>query len=203
MSITAVLIYVLPSVVIAIVLHEMMHAWVSYLLGDETAKEQGRITLNPLPHINIYFTILMPLVLALLGGPLIGAAQPVPINTHNLRWGEYGMALVALAGPLTNLALAIIGGALYAVIGGLGFWEHFLPIFVAFNVGFFVFNMLPLPPLDGSRVFYLFMPDSVRYFMDVMERMGLLFAILILILILPFISPVLREISTYFLNILL
>lgn len=188
------------SIVIAISLHEMMHAWVGYLLGDETAKEQGRISLNPLVHIDVFLTILMPFALLLAGLPPIGAAKPVPFNPSRLRWGEYGMALVALAGPLTNLALAVLGSLGYKLVAGNDLLAFFFGIFTAVNVGFFVFNMLPVPPLDGSRVFYVFAPDSVRRFMDVIERMGILVILLIFLATWQWVSPFLREVNVWVLE---
>ena len=177
-----ILIIALPAIIIAISLHEMMHAWVGYLLGDDTAKQHGRITLNPLSHIDPVMTVAMPFVLLLIGLPPIGAAKPVPFAPHRLRWGEYGMALVALAGPLTNLLLAILGSLIYRLVGGDGFWGEASLLFIAINIGFFVFNMIPFPPLDGSRVLYVIAPDSVRSFMNMLERFGVWLIIIILFL---------------------
>ena len=180
-----IIIILLASIVIAISLHEMMHAWTSYKLGDDTAKGQGRISINPLSHIDPFTTVAMPIIFYLLSGVAIGAARPVPFNPHALRFGQYGMALVALAGPLTNLALAIVGSLAYHFIGDGStetlFGQAF-KIFTDLNVGLFLFNMLPIPPLDGSRVFYVFMPDGIRAFMDGIERMGFLFLLFFLLI---------------------
>ena len=192
----------LISIVVAISLHEMMHAWVGYLLGDDTAKQRGRISLNPLVHIDIWLTIVMPFALLLFGLPPIGAAKPVPFNPTRLRWGEYGMALVALAGPLTNLVLAVLGSLAYKLIAGPQVITDFFVIFTAVNVGFFVFNMIPLPPLDGSRVLYVFAPDTVRRFMDVIERMGVFVVLLVFLATWQWVSPLLVDLNTWILKYL-
>ena len=190
----------LLSIVIAISLHEMMHAWVGYLLGDDTAKRQGRISLNPLVHIDIFLTVIIPFILLLRGLPPIGAAKPVPFNPHRLRWGEYGMALVALAGPLTNLMLAILSSLAYRFITGYDFLTLFFEIFTIVNSGFFIFNMLPIPPLDGSRVLYVLAPDSVRRFMDILERIGIFVILLLFVVSWPLIRPLLEDMKVWLLE---
>ena len=194
--------FALIAIVIAISLHEMMHAFTSSFLGDDTAHIQGRTTINPLAHIDPFMTVLLPLVLLMLGAPPIGAAKPVPFNPHRLRFGDYGAAIVALSGPLTNLVLAIIGGISLRLLGVGGATQGFLLVFVAVNMAFFVFNMLPIPPLDGSRVLYAFAPDWLRSIMQVIERLGLLFIIFILIFALPVISPFLIWANSTLLHLL-
>ena len=164
---------VLGAILISMTLHEAMHAFVSHWLGDDTAKMQGRLTLNPLSHIDPITTVLLPLFLVMLGAPPFGAAKPVPFDPTRVRFGEYGAALVGLAGPLTNLLLAGVAGLVLHL--GVGLDEGFvsvLYIFVVVNVSFFIFNMIPFPPLDGSRVLYAFAPDVVRDFMERIENMG-------------------------------
>ena len=181
----------LVVIVVSMVLHELMHAVTGYILGDDTAKRQGRITLNPLAHIHPVYTVALPLFLLALGGPAVGAARPVPFNPSRLRWGEYGMALVALAGPLANLALAFIGSALLGLVAASQFWTGALELFVSINVVFFVINMLPIPPLDGSRILYVFMPDTVRDFMRFMEPFGLFVVFAVFIFGQQWLSPLL------------
>ena len=193
----------LSTIVIAITLHEMMHAVAGYALGDDTAKHEGRITLNPLAHVDVFLTVLMPLALLLLGWPPIGAAKPVPFNPARLKWGEWGMAIVALAGPLTNFALALIGSLAYRLLGADFVGADFLTIFITINIWFFVFNMLPIPPLDGSRVLYVFMPDGVRAVMDTIERFGIFVLLLIFVFIWPYLSPLLAQVSGLIDNLLL
>lgn len=168
---------VLAIIVLSVILHELSHGVVAYFLGDSTAKEAGRLTLNPLKHIDPVMSILVPMVLYLIGAPVFGGAKPVPINTHNLKWKEWGMALVAVAGPLTNLVLSfiffVIGhftGLLYGVGGDIS--EFIFSEIVFINLGFAIFNILPIPPLDGSRVLYAIAPDGFRNVLSQIEHYG-------------------------------
>ncbi|OYX41588.1 zinc metalloprotease ywhC [Candidatus Saccharibacteria bacterium 32-49-12] len=181
--ITTILI-VLGTVLISMTLHEAMHAFVGYWLGDDTAKLQGRLTLNPIKHIDPFLTVLLPLTLAAIGAPIFGGAKPVPFNPDRVRGGDWGAALVALGGPLTNLVLAFVGYGVWVLLGSpLGsLLSIVLMTFVLVNLGFFVFNMLPLPPLDGSRVIYALAPEFVRTFMRFMESYGLIFIFAIVLL---------------------
>lgn len=173
------------SLVIAITLHEMMHAYAGLKLGDTTASDEGRISLNPLDHVDPLMTIALPIITLVLFQAPILAAKPVPFNPDNVRWGDTGAAIIALAGPLTNLGLAIIG-ALFArlFLGNSIDLFNVLTIFVGLNVALFVFNMIPIPPLDGSRVLYAFAPDGIRNFMAQIEQFGF-FIIIGLIVAVP------------------
>ena len=178
------LITVLGIILVSMTLHEAMHAFMSYWLGDDTAKAQGRLTLNPLKHIDPFMTILLPLLLAIAGGPIFGGAKPVPFNPHRVKYDEWGAALVALAGPLTNFIIAFLLFGIMAVFNlspleGVG---SVMMLAIAVNLGFFVFNMLPIPPLDGSRVLYALAPEFVRRCMEMIEQFGiiLVFAIVLL-----------------------
>ena len=173
------IVIVLIIVVASVILHELAHGVVAYLLGDNTAKEAGRLTLNPLKHIDPYMSILVPVVLYILKAPVFGGAKPVPINPQNLKWNEWGMALVAIVGPFTNILIAFISfvighftGFLYGSGGtlvGLIFTEL---VFV--NLGFAIFNSIPIPPLDGSRVLYATAPDGFRAVLQNIERYGVI-----------------------------
>jgi Zn-dependent protease len=132
---------------ISLVIHEFMHAYAGYKLGDRTAHEEGRLTLNPLSHIDPVMTIALPIFTLIFFHAPILAAKPVPFDPRNVKWGEFGAAIIAAAGPLTNLALAF-GAALVAK--GLGVASvsisSFLGTFIVLNVAIFVFNMVPIPP---------------------------------------------------------
>ena len=174
------LIIVLVTILLSMTLHEAMHAFMGYFLGDDTAKAQGRLSLNPIKHIDPIMTIALPLFLAVMGGPIFGGAKPVPFNPYKVRYGEWGAALVAIAGPLTNLLIAFVVfgvGVLSGVITSAGVETtlagQIIITAVSVNLGFFVFNMLPIPPLDGSRVLYALAPDPVKAGMEYIERYGI------------------------------
>lgn len=171
------IIIVLAIILASVILHELSHGIVAYLLGDSTAKESGRLTLNPIKHIDPIMSVLVPLVLYIIGAPVFGGAKPVPVNYRNLKWHEWGMALVALAGPLTNFLLALAGflighftGFIYGT-GGEIFYFVFVEI-IFINLGFMLFNLIPIPPLDGSRILYAISPDTIRNVMNNFERYG-------------------------------
>jgi Zn-dependent protease len=170
----------------SMILHELMHGVVALKLGDDTAKYSGRLSLNPLKHIDPVMTIMVPILLALMGGPIFGGAKPVPINKYKLKYREWGFALVAIAGPLTNFILALVfflvgywAGAFQVQNGEVyysadSFWSMFAMLGVSINLGFMLFNIIPIPPLDGSRVLYAIAPEGgVRVFMEQIERYGL------------------------------
>lgn len=161
--------------------HEVMHAYASYWLGDDTAKLQGRLSLNPIKHIDPFLTVLLPLILALSGLPIFGGAKPVPYNPHNVRWDEWGAALIALAGPITNFLLAFIVFGIWTFVNPSidSLLYDIFNLAVSVNLGFFVFNMIPIPPLDGSRVLYALAPDFARRIMEYMEQAGVLIILFI------------------------
>ena len=163
---------VLVIILVSMILHEMSHAYVAYFLVDNTAKYEGRLSPNPLVHIDPIMSILIPLLLFLSGGPIFGGAKPVPIDKRNLKGGAWGMALVAIAGPLMNFILALLGFLIGHFTGGLYDADFIGMVFqevIFANLGFMLFNLIPIPPLDGSRVLYAIAPDGVRDFMEKME----------------------------------
>lgn len=183
MNIVIVLLIILGSVI----LHELSHGLVAYWLGDDTAKVAGRLTFNPIKHIDPFMSILVPVVLYLMRAPVFGGAKPVPINTRNLKWREWGMAFVAVAGPFTNFLLALISflighftGWLYGAGGetmGFIFTELIL-----INLGFMIFNLIPIPPLDGSRVLYAIAPDGFRDILASVEQYGFIIVYMLIFL---------------------
>lgn len=154
------------------ILHEVAHGFVADRFGDPTPKLSGRLTLNPKSHIDPFMSVLLPLVLLLSGSPVIfGAAKPVPIDPFNLRDGRKDVALVALAGPLTNIILAIIASVFLRILA-MPAIENLIPLFflsllniflilvIQLNLLLAIFNLLPIPPLDGSKVFSLLLPEK-------------------------------------------
>ncbi len=189
---------------VSIAFHEMMHAMVAYRLGDDLAHSRGRISLNPLSHIDPMLTIALPSVMLLLGMPPILAAKPVPINTSRISGGELGLAAVGIAGPLTNLLLATVAAlVLNNVVVDPGLFRDIVRLFVQLNVALFVFNMLPLPPLDGSRLLFAVAPLPVQRVMAQIEQMGMMMIIFLLIILLPILSPILISANEFVLNILI
>lgn len=178
------IVIVLAVILFSMTFHEVMHGFVAYILGDDTAKAQGRLSLNPVRHIDPFMTIILPVLLAISGLPIFGGAKPVPFNPQNVRWGEWGAALVALAGPLTNLFIAFISFGVWVIVGmpSSGVTSQIFGALVSVNLGFFVFNLIPIPPLDGSRVLYALAPEFVKRGMEVMERYGII-VVFILVLI--------------------
>jgi len=192
-------------VIFSITSHEAMHGFAANWLGDPTARERGRLTLNPLPHIDLFFTILMPAFLLLSGaGVIFGGAKPVPVNVSRLRHPRRDWALVGAAGPLTNLALAIGLSAFLSVLLHAGLADPgsratgILSIGIFVNALLAVFNLVPIPPLDGSRVLQLFLSGAAFTAYLRLERFGLLL-ILALIMFFPpaqlFVSGAVRAVT--------
>jgi len=195
-------------ILVSMTFHEVMHGFVSYWLGDDTAKLQGRLTLNPLKHIDPFLTLLMPLLLAIAGLPIFGGAKPVPFNPDRVRGDEWGVAAVAVAGPLTNLFIAFILFGIGTVAGynmaQLSYGslpEMILAYGVFINLGFFVFNLIPLPPLDGSRVLYALAPEFVRRGMEFIEQYGLLFVFGIVLLASSVIGGFMVSVIQFFVDV--
>jgi Zn-dependent protease len=176
--------------IISVIIHEVSHGYMANYLGDPTARLQGRLTMNPIPHIDPVGSVIVPAALALLpGGIIFGWAKPVPYNPHNLR-NRYGDALVAAAGPASNLVLAVLSGLVFrlapvAASEPIGF---FLLAVVLINIILMVFNLLPIPPLDGSKILFEFLPAKFDYIRKNLEQYGfvillfLLFTVLFVIL---------------------
>lgn len=200
---------IIGVILISMTLHEAMHGFVAYWLGDDTAKMHGRLTLNPIKHIDPILTILLPVMLALIpGAPIFGGAKPVPFDPNRVRYNEWGAALVALSGPLTNLFLAFFTFGVGVLLGfnAASFApDSILGMVIAYgvivNLGFFVFNMIPLPPLDGSRVLYALAPEPVRRGMEYIEQYGLVFVFAFVLLASSFIGAFMSEIIQFFIDL--
>ena len=202
MDIILQVIVVVGVILVSMTLHEAMHAFVGYWLGDDTAKLEGRLTLNPIKHIDPFLTLLLPIMLAVVGAPVFGGAKPVPFNPARLRYDEWGAALVAIAGPLTNLLIAFVFFGIYALADmPTGIFGAILGTAVTVNLGFFIFNMIPLPPLDGSRVLYAVAPEFVRRGMEAIERYGLIFVFIIILLAAPLLSQFMKGSISFFVDV--
>lgn len=193
----------LGVLLISVALHEMMHAYIALRLGDDLAHSHGRISFNPFVHIDPILTIALPALLLLLGQPPILAAKPVPINTSRIKGEEMGLAAVGIAGPLTNLAIAFVAAFALNVLSLSGIALSIVTAFVLINVSLFVFNMLPIPPLDGSRVLYAVAPSVLQAIMRQIEGFGIFGLIIILSLTFPVISPILTTVNQFILDIII
>lgn len=186
----------LVPLVFAIVLHEISHGWVANAFGDPTARENGRLTLNPIKHVDPIGTVALPLILAVSGAPVFGWAKPVPVNARRLRSPRVQMMLVALAGPGMNLALALLAAVVLALVRPLLPPEGLAPAlvylnlvnFIAINIFLALFNLLPMPPFDGGHVVEGLLPRPLARRYARLGRFG--FPLLIfLLLILPMLWP--------------
>jgi Zn-dependent protease len=187
----------IPALVIAIVFHEVAHGWTALALGDPTAKEERRLSFNPIRHVDPVGTLLVPGMLAMVGAPVFGWAKPVPVIKGRLNNPRYGMMAVAAAGPLMNLALATIGAVVIGLVaraalappeGALGFVFLALNYFILINIFLALFNLLPIPPFDGSHVVEGLLPEPAARAYNKIRPLGfpLLF---LLLLVIPYFFP--------------
>ncbi|MXO51306.1 site-2 protease family protein [Erythrobacter gaetbuli] len=179
----------IPCLVIAIVFHEVAHGWTALALGDTTARDMGRLTLNPIKHVDPVGTLLVPGALALFGGPVFGWAKPVPVNANRLNNPRYGMMAVAAAGPGTNILLAFVGAVLVGIASGLATnWGTQLPEFAMTAFGAFIlinaflafFNLLPIPPFDGSHILGGLLPRRWARHWQQLQAFGMLLLVVII-----------------------
>lgn len=179
---------VVPIILMSIIIHEISHGFVALLLGDDTAKRYGRLSLNPLRHIDLFGTVILPILLLITtrGGLVFGYAKPVPINPYNFKDVKRDTGLSAAAGPVSNFIIATVFAVLVRIIGTLPYHPYtfsgsllvfileacFLIVF--FNLILGCFNLIPFPPLDGSKILGIFLPDRYYYPYMRMERQGMI-----------------------------
>ncbi len=170
-------IFLIAVFLISVVLHEVSHGAVANALGDSTAKDEGRLTLNPIPHLDPFGSIVLPLLLLLVSGGnfAIGWAKPVPINPARLRDQKWGQAKVSIAGPASNLLLALVFGLILRFLPLAALppaIPYFLASIVSVNLLLALFNLLPIPPLDGSHLLFSVLPDSMRSVRSFLQQYG-------------------------------
>lgn len=180
---------IVPSAII----HEYAHGWVADMLGDPTARYAGRLTINPVAHVDLWGTILMPIFLSLAtGGAFMFAyAKPVPYNPYNLKNQKWGPSMVALAGPAANLLLAIVFAIIIRVLP-LSSFTSVLAIIVYANVMLTIFNLVPIPPLDGSKVLYAVLPSSAYKIKNFLDKYGFVVLLFFIFFLFELISPIIN-----------
>lgn len=188
-------IFFLLVLIFSVVVHEVSHGLAALALGDPTAKYAGRLTLNPLKHIDILGSIIIPLLCALLPGSLMfGWAKPVPVNPYNLKYGKWGDVIVSAAGPLSNILIALASGL------SLRFFAEqipqatggFLLMICITNIVLALYNLIPVSPLDGSHILFAFLPESFQKIKRGMEGQGFLFAIIFAVVLWQYFTPVIQ-----------
>ncbi len=187
--------------IFSIIIHEVSHGAVANYLGDSTAKYAGRLTLNPLKHLDPMGSVFLPILLILTTGKGIGWAKPVPINPYNFRDRKYGALKVAIAGPISNLAIALFFGLLLRILIYFNFTipgiYSILSFIVSINILLAVFNLIPIPPLDGSHILFTFLPDSMQRTKIFLGQFGFIILIFLIFFFQPFFY-----ILTYIVNII-
>jgi len=186
--------------IMSVVVHEVSHGYSAYLQGDNTAKYAGRLTLNPLKHLEWFGSFILPVISYFLGGFIIGWAKPVPFNPYNLRNRRWGEALVAIAGPAANVCLALFFGLLlrFGVWTTLGAGFVYVAQAIVFiNLILATFNLVPIPPLDGSKIVFSFFPNSLQNVRPFFERYGFFILIFFIFFLWQFMLPIVSHEFTW------
>ena len=180
-------IFALIVLLFSIMIHELAHGYVAYSLGDPTAKYEGRLTLNPLKHLDPFGSVILPLLLFIAGSPfLFGWAKPVPVNPYNFSDKKYGDIKVSIAGPLSNFSLAIVFGLILRFLPNEIVYNNpgialALGYIVSLNIWLAVFNLIPVPPLDGSWILFNFLPDSMQGVQSFLRQYGIVILVLLIL----------------------
>ncbi|MEK7552370.1 MAG: site-2 protease family protein [Patescibacteria group bacterium] len=186
-------IFIIIILIMSVILHELSHGYAALFLGDNTAKHAGRLTLNPIKHIDPVGSIFIPLMLQILGtGIIFGWAKPVPYNPYNLRNQKWGELIVAAAGPITNLFLAVIFGLVIRFGINFGVSPAFINLgssIVILNIVLGLFNLIPIPPLDGSKILFSILPLRFQGLKDRLEQFGFVIVLFFVFFLWDFVSP--------------
>ncbi len=191
-------VFSLIILIFSVIIHEVSHGYAALFQGDRTAQDRGRLTLNPIPHIDPIGSIIFPALSLLLGGFIFGWAKPVPFNPYNLRNRKWGEAIVAAAGPASNFLLAIVFGLALRFFPSLAASAvaGLVATIVLINLMLGTFNLIPIPPLDGSRLLLVFLPERFENARRTMDRYGLAVVILLILVLAPIASLVVSWLFT-------
>ena len=190
------LIFQLAILLMSVVIHEFAHGWMAFRLGDSTAKYYGRLTLNPIKHLDLWGSLIVPFMIFLFSGgqAIFGWAKPVPFNPRNLKDQKYGIAKVAAAGPSANLLIALFFGLILRFLPSYFFVSNgiiqIFSLIVFLNILLAVFNLIPLPPLDGSKILFTFLPDSLKNIRIFLEQYGMFVLLFFIFFAFQWILPI-------------
>jgi len=196
-----VLVFYIGILIMSVVIHEVSHGAMALYLGDPTAKQHGRLTLNPISHLDLFGSFLVPLTLWIVssGSFVFGWAKPVPYNPYNLKDQKKGPALVALAGPVSNLLIAIVFGLIFkfiwpfvAITANAELVQIVFTAMIIINIVLAVFNLIPIPPLDGSKILFAILPPSMDFIRETLEKHGFIVLIIFLIVGSPVINAIIN-----------
>ena len=193
-------IFTIAVLIMSVVAHEVSHGYAADRLGDPTARFAGRLTLNPIAHLDMVGSFLVPTLMFFFGGFIFWWAKPVPYNPYNMRNPRWGGAMVAVAGPLTNLLIAIVFGLLIRFASVLGLPPETLPVaylIVVLNLILAVFNLVPIPPLDGSKVLFTLLPHHLYYIQEFLERYSIVILLLLIFFLWRFIFPIISVLFSF------
>ncbi len=185
-------IFSIAVLIFSVVIHEISHGYAAYFLGDPTAKYAGRLSINPLKHLEFIGSVVVPFITSLTGFAF-GWAKPVPFNPYNLRAKKWGEAIVAIAGPLSNLFIALVFSLVFRFVDISSLGEssvYMLSMIILVNISLAVFNLVPIPPLDGSRILGSVLPYQFRYIQDKLEQNALVLILIFVFFLWDFVAPV-------------
>ncbi len=188
--------------IFSVVVHEVSHGYAALMQGDVTAKYEGRLTLNPLKHLDPFGSVILPLILSLIpGGLMFGWAKPVPYNPYNLRNKRWGEVIVAAAGPASNLVIALVFGLLIRYSEVLNLGKSFIElslIVVLINVVLSIFNLIPIPPLDGSKILFGLFPRQTLKMQEFFSKYSLIFLLIFIFFLWEYMTPVIIFVAQIF-----
>ncbi|HEY4511782.1 MAG TPA: site-2 protease family protein [Candidatus Paceibacterota bacterium] len=187
-------IFSIAILIMSVVAHEVAHAWSAELLGDPTPRLAGRLTLNPLRHLDLFGSLIVPLITFFAGGIIFGWAKPVVWNPYNIRNARWGEGLIAFAGPLTNLLIALFFSLIIRFVAPL----YPLPLsfidisqyIILINITLAIFNLVPVPPLDGSKILFMLIPPHYQHVREMIERYSMVLILIFIFVLWRFITPV-------------